>query len=104
MKEKFVVTTFLAGHLADASISTIGIAANFSEHGFLANRLLETEGLPNALLAKMAVTAVVIGLYAFSKENNSRFFPPVYQAMRFTNLITWGLVALNSLKLVGYFR
>ncbi len=104
MKEKFIMTSFLAGQLADASITTIGLSANFSEKGYWINHLLETGGMTNALLAKMAVTAVVIGLYALSKEKNSRHFPAIDKGTRVGNLVTWGVVALNTLRLVGYFR
>ena len=104
MKEKFVMTTFCASQIADASITTLALGVGFPENGAWMSRVIESGGLNNALLAKMAVTTVLIGLYTFSKENKSKYFRPVDHGLRLTGLMTWGIAAANALRLAGYLR
>ena len=97
------MTSFVAGQIADASITTIALGVGFPERGVGMSRLLETGGITDALLVKMAVTVIITGLYAISKELGSRHFWSIDKGTRIGNLVTWGAVALNTLRLAGYF-
>jgi hypothetical protein len=104
MKEKFTMTAFAGSQMADAAISTLAICTGALETGPFMGLVVEKGGLDQALITKMAITVVLIGLYAISNKNESKYFKPIDKALRLGNLITWGVVALQTVGMIGYFK
>lgn len=100
MKEKFVMTTFFAAGLTDVATTAVALKSGFSEIGIIGSRMHEVGNPDGMYVYRMAVTAVLIGLYAFSKEHPSRYSFSIDRATRIANIISWGVVALNSIQIV----
>lgn len=101
MKEKFVMTTFLAAGLGDVATTAVGLSNGFKETGIMGQHLVEMNNETGAYVARVAVSAVLIGIYALSKEYPNRFSFSVDRAMRISNVITWGIVALNTVQIAA---
>jgi energy-converting hydrogenase Eha subunit A len=99
MKEKFVMSTFFIGGMSDVATTAVGLANGFKEVGPLASHLMEVDNDTGAYITRIAVTSVMLGVYALSKEYPNRFSYSVDRAMRISNLITWGIVALNVVQI-----
>ncbi|MFA5987942.1 MAG: hypothetical protein WC797_04835 [Candidatus Paceibacterota bacterium] len=102
MKEKFLAATFVAGQLADASITTLGVSIHHAENSLWMKSLQEQGGLSHMLVAKIAVSSLVLGLYAISREANSKYASPVEKGLIIGNLATWVVVSYNTLRLIGF--
>jgi energy-converting hydrogenase Eha subunit A len=99
MKEKFIMTSFFVAGLSDIATTAIGLENGMVERGIAGKNLAETNNMVGAYVFRIAVTSVLIGLYAFSKENPSRFSFSIDRATRIANVICWGVVALNATQL-----
>lgn len=104
MKEKFVMTSLLVGGVADIATTAVGLSQGFQEVGGFGSHAAETGNMNGAYIYRMAVTAILIGIYAYSKENPNRFSYSIDRAARISNLILWGVVALNAVQLAGAMR
>lgn len=96
-----MMTTFLVGGLGDVATTAVGLSNGFREVGPLGSQLMEADNHTGAYVARIAVTAVLLGLYALSKEHPNRFTYSVDRAMRISNVITWGIVALNAVQIAA---
>lgn len=104
MKEKFIMTTFFAGGMADIATTAIGLNAGFKEIGFLGSYMSEMNNMTGAYIVRTAISAILIGLYALTKEKNSRFAISFDGAVRISNVISWGVVALNAVQVAHALR
>ncbi len=104
MRERLLMTSFLAGHLVDSAVSYYFLAQNgWQETGGLGGsqflQLGETEKL---VIAKLGVVAAVIGMYALAKEHNIRNFEPATErAIKFGNSAVWAVQLWNAFNIVG---
>ena len=99
MKEKLLMTSFYLGNFADAAITMVGInQPGFRELNQAADNLISNGGIYNALVGKMAIVAVLTGIYALTASENGRFKWPVERAMQIGNVVVWGAVAWNTLN------
>jgi hypothetical protein len=104
MKEKFMMTSFFAAGVTDVATTAVALNAGLVEVGLGARNLAEANNMAGAYVFRMAVTSVLIGLYAFSKEHPNRFSFSIDRATRIANIISWGVAALNAVQLTMVYR
>lgn len=92
------MTSLMTAAYADIGSTAIGLTRGFHEVGFLASQF-EQNAMTTAFITRLAVTSVLVGIYAISKEYPNRLTFSVDKAARITNIITWGVVALNAVQL-----
>ena len=73
MSEKGLMTSFFMAGLFDVSSTAIGLRMGFQEVGPLASGVVESGNIHVAFISRMAVTAVMLGLYALTKKHNNRW-------------------------------
>ncbi|SRR5581483_4388828 len=100
MKEKFVMTSVFASSIADVVSTHIGLSNGLQEVGIFGRMSFENHLITNAYISRVAMTAVLIGVYALCKQYPNRFSFSVDKATRIVNVITWGAVALNMAQLL----
>lgn len=104
MKERFVMTTFMMAGLADVATTMGNLNLGYKEIGIAAGPMVEMGNHTGAYVYRMTVTAVLIGLYAFSKEHPHRFSFSIDRGVRIANVISWGIVTLNTMQLAQTLR
>jgi len=100
-KENRIMTSFTLAHYSDTVISSVAMGINlpgFSEVGLLS--LIPEVNFGEAVIVKTAVTACLIGLYALTKKHNNRFAYSFEEALKISNVLTWGMTALNTLQVL----
>jgi hypothetical protein len=104
MKERFIMTSFFAAGVTDITTTAVALNSGLIEGGFAGRNLAEMHNMAGAYVFRMAVTSVLIGLYAYSKENPNRFSFSIDRATRIANIISWGVAALNAVQLAMIYR
>lgn len=110
IKGKTLMTSFAAGQLIDASMTAVAInnynATEISPFG--GAELMRDLGQNEVFILKTAVTAILIGLYALSsiheptlkiKSAEIKAKYVLEKSLQAASIITWGVVALNSIDL-----
>jgi hypothetical protein len=99
-KEKRVMASFFAANVADVGITLAGLNMGMKEILPL-KPLVEGGEFQNAVLIKMALVSIYIGLYALTRgrKNSADFI--LDKTMMAMNLITWGVVALNTAQVAA---
>jgi hypothetical protein len=100
MKEKFVMTSVFIASLGDVASTHLGISHGLKEMGVLGSHFFETNSMANAYIVRVATTALLIGVYALSKEYPGDFSFSIDKATRIINVLSWGVVSLNMLQLM----
>jgi hypothetical protein len=100
MKERILMTSVLIGSMADVVSTHMGLNLGLKEIGLVGSLNFENHSMTNAYISRIAVTALIIGMYALTKEYPNRLSYSVDKATRIINLITWGVVAMNSIQLI----
>ncbi len=72
----------------------------FEEVGILGRQLFSEGNMTGAYIARMGFAAVLIGVYALSKEYPNSLSFSVDRAMRISNVLVWGVLAVNMAQLV----
>jgi len=98
------MTTFFAGGMADVLSTEIGLQVGLNEAGIMGKSHIEAGRGHEAYMVRIAVTAVLIGLYALSKKHGGRWEFPLDKAIRIGNLITWGADVLNVVQIAHTIR
>lgn len=101
MKEKFVMASFLTAGVADVATTMAALNIGLTESGIFGQKMAETENMNGAYMYRLAVTSIIVALYAFSKENPSRYSFSIDKATRIANIISWGIVTLNTLNIAA---
>ncbi len=103
MKEKRLMTLFWGSGVADIVTTSIGISlAGFAEIGILGSPIKQEYGIHAAYIMRTAVTAWMIGIYALTKTNDSRWAFSFEKAMNISSIISWAVVALNTVQISLY--
>ena len=90
----------MTGMVLDTSLTINAlIQPEWQELNRYAVSRIEAGNFDQVLIAKMALTAVMIGSYALASKIGSRWKMPIEKAMQIGNMIIWGAVAWN---LVNY--
>lgn len=100
MKEKLNMSLFMAAGLGDIATTSFALSQGYKE-AWILGPFVEKYNLTGALIFRMAVTAVVIGGYALTKERNGRFAYSFDKALRLGNVFYWGILAINTLQLAA---
>lgn len=100
MKEKFIMSSLFVGSVGDVATTAYALNQGLSEKGVMGARLMEMNNPTGAFIYRMAVTAVIIGIYAIAQEKPGRFTFSIDRAARIANVITWGITALNAVQIV----
>jgi hypothetical protein len=102
-KEKILMTSFLASNFADIASTAYALNLGFTEKGILGSGFVESGNFHEAAIIRTAVTAVMIGLYALTEENQDHLhykWPYVFEkSMRAGNFISWGVFVLNTAQI-----
>jgi|SRR3989344_8792725 len=105
MKEKFIATSLFAGAIADVSTTLIGFSKGVPEGMIGMKNVIENSGVDDALILKMAVTSLIIGVYALSKQTEwERLGKSTDKAARLFNVCIWAGAALNAAYLARAFN
>ncbi len=104
MKEKFVMTTFFAGGMADVATTMVGLRLGIQEGGIAGGPLVEQGYETNAYVFRVAVTAAWIGLYSLSKQHPGRWDFSIDRAVRIANVISWSVAVMNAIEVAGVLR
>lgn len=102
MKEKVIMTSVLAAGFADVGTTAIGLNSGFREVGILASQMVESGHTTEAYLTRIAVSAILIGIYAVSKEYPNKFTNSIDKGIRIGNIFAWGIAALNAAQIAAY--
>lgn len=101
MRERFVMSSFLLGNLAESATTAFGFRLGLSEKGPVAGPFTEYNEISYFML-KTGVTAVLIGLTALAKDQGYERTGRVFgKTMEITNLIVWGATALNTARIIS---
>ena len=100
MKEKSLMTWFSAGSYADVGITAMGLNIGLKEVGVVAAPLVESGRFDYASMLRIGTTAVMVGLYALSKEKNSRFAFSFEKSIQVSNIIAWGINVMNAAQII----
>lgn len=102
MKEKALITSFFATMSADSVLSYHLITnEGWREGNLVAGYHIEQGNLENLIIAKMGVTAVLIGSYALAAKIGSRWEYSTRRALQISNVIMWGVLAWNTAKILA---
>jgi hypothetical protein len=97
------MTSFFLANFADIATTSVGLAIpGFKEVGVLGSQLVESGHIPNAFIIRTAMTVGMIGLYALTKQNGSRWAFSVEKAVHIGNFLCWSAIALNTLQMSPY--
>jgi hypothetical protein len=107
MKDRLLITSFFTANLADIAITTYGMTQKgFMERGVSANAFFETQNPVPMYIAKLAITAGLIGLYALSKKSKNVFgvkWEYVFEkALQFGNVAVWTMMLWNGINVGAY--
>lgn len=92
------MTAFFVAGMGDVATTAFGLAGGFLERGVAGRYLVEAGSPVNAMILRTAVTAVLIGTYALSQEKDWRYKFSFDRAIRISNIITWGVLAFNTIQ------
>ena len=101
MKENSVAKSFFVANLADVGSTIIGVRLGMQEIGGVAGPMIESGNEEVFYLLKMGITAGLIGIYLLSQEKGGRLGYVVGNSVRILNILTWGVIALNTVQIVG---
>ena len=101
MKEKFEMTTFMMGAFADVVSTQMAMGLGMKEVGIASRGMMESGAQSAAYALRVAVPAILIGLYALTKKHGGRWEFSLDRAMRIGNIVCWGVVALNMAQIAG---
>lgn len=102
MKEKIIMTSVVTAAFADAGTTAMGLNMGFREVGILPSHMVESGLTTEAYITRIAVSAVLIGIYALSKQYPNKYSDSVDKGIRIGNLVAWGVAALNAVQLIKY--
>lgn len=95
MKERQLITSFLGANMTDVISTKIGLGLGLvTEAGFSAEEI-NSNGLADAAIAKIALVLVMVGAYALSAQQESRLTYPLKKTMQMTHLLIWGIQLWN---------
>lgn len=98
------MTSFLASAVADVGTTAFGVQAlNFREIGIGANALGPEALMPESFVLRVAVPALLIGVYALAKEREN--FTLAYsteKAMAIGNVLCWAAVVFNTSQILPH--
>lgn len=99
MGERFTMTTFFIAGVVDIATTLIGTNLGLREVGPLGNIANSLDQMNFAYVTRMSVTAGLVGIYALSKKYPGRYSFSVDKALRASNVLCWGVVALNTIQI-----
>lgn len=102
MKEKVIMTSVLTAGFADVGTTAMGLNMGFVEVGILPSHMIESGLATEAYITRIAVSAVLIGIYALSKQYPHKFTDSVDKGIRIGNIVAWGVAALNAVQLIQH--
>jgi len=102
MKEKPLMTSFLAVNFLDIATTAYGVGVGFQEVGFYGKGAVESGNIDNAFLLRTAVTAIYIGTYALAEKYGSKFAFPIEKSMQIANVIAWGVAVFNVIQVAPH--
>lgn len=92
------MTSFFVANAIDAIITTHALRLGLAEEKGFIQPLMEGH-LSDALIIKTAIPAFLVGIYALSQHHTSKWTLPVDRAIRMANVLTWSVVAWNTLQM-----
>jgi len=98
------MTSLLAASVADVVTTGVGLNVGLTESGFAGSHFIESGNPDAAYVSRVAVTALLIGVYALSKEYPGRFSYSIDKAMNILNVVAWGIVVLNTAQIAGLIK
>lgn len=96
------MTSVLSAGFADVGTTAMGLNFGFSEVGILPSYMVESGLTTEAYMTRIAVSAVLIGIYALSKQYPHKYTDAVDKGIRIGNIIAWGVAALNAAQLISH--
>lgn len=99
MKEKGLMTSFYLANAADVFVTTYALHQDgFTELNSRAQDMINSGETSDILVAKIAITAVLTGIYALTAKEGNRWKWPVEKAMQIGNGLVWGAVVWNMVN------
>lgn len=98
-KARKLINSFVLANVCDALIT--GVALNlpgFVEKGIVAQHMLANAQGIRVLIFKIAVTALLIGVYALFTERRGRWSFAIHNGLQIGTVIVWAVVAWNELN------
>lgn len=102
MKEKPLMTSFLAANFLDIATTAYGVGLGFREVGIYGKNMVESGHISDTFLLRTAVTAIYIGTYALAKKSESSFSFPLEKSMQIANVLSWGVMAFNAVQIASH--
>lgn len=101
MKAIEQINFFIAGHIADAAITYTALhhLEGFQEVGPAGSQMIDSES-NRLLMAKIAVTALMVGLYALSRDKNKSFEYVGRRAMEISTAIIYLVLVSNTAQVI----
>jgi len=104
MKEKLLMTSFMAAGIADVATTHIPQLGASEVLPFMGSAQLEAGTMSHAYIYRMAFTALYIGAYALTRGKDTKLSYAMGKVMPFANYFTWGIVLLNTAQIIGALR
>jgi len=99
VKEKAVMTSMMAATLADVGTTMVNLSSGFMETGY-STATLHLEGhMEVAYVAKVAASAVLIGIYALTARKNNEWAWGYDKIMKIMSVAMWWYPVLNTVAL-----
>ena len=91
----------LVGGLVDTGLTATALSIpGFKEVGIIGSGLVELGSFDTVAMARIGVTALMIGLYAVAKKDGSRFTYSFEKSLQISNVIVWSINIINAAQII----
>lgn len=99
MKEKQLINSFVLANISDVVVTGVGLSLpGVMEKGVRAQELFAHGAVSEMLIAKSAITAFMIGIYALAVHRQARLSNAIGTALKIGTIVVWAVVAWNELN------